>query len=110
MKFAPCFDLSRPFLWMSLLVVTLLISAPLYAGEAAPVSGGTIEEIDIMGRVIKIDGTSYTLALQAEIKDATSDPPKAMRITELQVGQYVNFEASNKLIHKLSAFLEGQNK
>mgnify|MGYP001768005974 CR=1 FL=1 len=111
MKFAQHFGFSRQSLWMGLLMAVLLISTPLYAAdEAAPVSGGTITAIDAISRVIEIDGVPYTLALQAEIKDETSDPPKAMRITELQVGQYVNFEANDKLINKLSAFMESQNK
>lgn len=105
MKFIRRFDFSRQSLWMSLLAVALLISTPLYAAdEAAPVSGGTITAVDAISRVIEIDGAPYTLALQAEIKEATNDPPKAISIADLHVGQYVNFEASNKLINKLSAF------
>ena len=106
MKFLPRFDFSRQSVWMSLLVAVLLVSGPLYASEE-PVNSGTITAVDVVGRVIEIDQTRYVLALQAEVKDASSDPPKTISIADLKVDQYVNFEANNKTINSLSTFVEG---
>lgn len=103
MKFAPRFDLSRPFLWMRLLVVALLVSVPLHTSQASEISG-EITAVDVVGRVIEVNGTRYALALQAEIKSASSETPKKMSIADLRAGQYAEFEASNNVIKDLQVF------
>lgn len=109
MKFVPRFNLSREFLWTCLLVIALIILAPLHTSQASEISG-EITAVDVIGRVIEVNGTRYTLALQAEIKSASSETPKKMSIADLRAGQYADFEASGSVIQSLRVFEEGPPK
>jgi len=107
MKFIRRFDFSRQSLWMSLLVAVLLISTPLYAAEASGVFG-EITVVDAAERVIEIDGVQYKLVLQAEIKNASDKTSKAISMTDLKAGQYVQFEVSSgNMIQRLLVFENG---
>jgi hypothetical protein len=109
MRFIQRFDICRRSVWLCLLVVALLISAPLYASHAVVSSvGGEITAIDVIGRVIEIGGTRYTLASQAEIHRASSETPKALSIDDLKAGQYVEFEVSGTIIQSLRVFEQGR--
>lgn len=107
MKFAPRFDLSRPFLWMSLLVVTLLVSAPLYASESF-IMEGEITAIDVANQIVEIDGARYKLAQQFKISNAPSEIKQATSIADLKVSQYVEFESIGNTIATLRIIIKGQ--
>jgi len=109
MKFVPRFDFSWKSFGMALLVVALLVSAPLYTSQASEISG-EITAVDVVGRVIEVNSTRYTLALQAEIKSASSETPKELNIADLRAGQYAEFEANGSVIQSLRVFEEGQPK
>ena len=109
MKFIPRFDFSRKSFWMALLVVALLVSAPLYTSQASEISG-EITAVDVVGRAIEVNGTRYTLVLQAEIKSASSETLKKMSIADLRAGQYAEFEVSGSVIQSLRVFEEGPPK
>ena len=106
MRFIQRFDACCRSVWVCLLVVALLVAAPLHADEASSVAG-SITAVDVIGRTIEIDGARYTLALQAEIKNASSEPQQAMSIADLKVGQYVKFTAIGNVIQNLRVFENG---
>lgn len=92
-------------IWTLPLIVVLLVSAPLQS--RASDFNGEITSINKIGRSIKINGNSYTVALQAEIRDAFSDTTDPMSISDLEVGQYVEFDVDGKIIQKLRIFKGG---
>ncbi|CDH45109.1 hypothetical protein [Candidatus Contendibacter odensensis] len=106
MRFIQRFDTCRGSVWVCLLVVALLVATPLHAEEVFSVVG-QITAVDVVGRAIEIDGARYTLAPQAEIKNASSETQQAMNITDLKVGQYVKFTASGNIIQNLRIFNNG---
>ena len=104
MKFIPRIDISRSFLWMSLLIAVLIL-APFYTSQAA--SGiGEITAISIPMRTIEIDGTRYSISAQTELLDVSGETPQAISITDLKIGQEAQYEASGGFIKSLHVFTD----
>jgi len=106
MRFMPRFDAFHGSVWVCLLVLTLWIAAPVYAEE----SGGYITAVHVIDRVIEVDGAAYKLSDQAEIVDGAAEDatqPTIIRITELNVGYYVQFTTSSNVIQSLRVFENG---
>lgn len=107
MKFLPRFDFSRLCLWMSLLVVTLLVSVPLYASEPF-IMEGEITSIDVANQIVEVDDAQYKIAQQFKIKTAPNETKQAMSIADLKVGQYIEFESIGNTIATLRVIAKRQ--
>jgi hypothetical protein len=92
---------------MSLLMVTLLVSAPLYAGEPF-IMEGEITAIDVANQIVEIDGARYKLAQQFKINNAPSEVKQMISIADLKVGQYVEFKSIGNTIATLRVIVKGQ--
>lgn len=106
MRFMPRFNIFPGLAWVCLLVMALWVAAPVYSEE----SGGYITAVNAIDRVIEVDGTAYKLSDQAEIIDGAAEDatqPTIIRITELQVGTYVQFTTSSNVIQSLRVFENG---
>lgn len=104
MKLLARFDRSQSFLWMGLLVVALLVAGPLYASEEEPGISGKITQISLTERFIEVNSIQYKVPLKAELQDVSGSVPKIINITDLKVGQYVEFQVIGNTVKSLQAF------
>lgn len=104
MKLLPRFDCSQSFLWMGLLVVALLVAGPLYASEEESGVSGKITQINLTERFIEVNSVQYKMPLKVELQDVSGSVPKIINITELKVGQYVEFQVIGNTVKSLQAF------
>jgi hypothetical protein len=96
MRFIQSFNYFRSKVWMGLLIAILLVSGPLHA--VVPIATGKITAVDVIERVVAIDGARYRLVPQAEIYRETDQGFQITSMTDLRIGQVVAYEVSGELI------------
>ena len=99
MKLLPRFDL-----WMGVFVAILLVSGPLSASEEESGVSGKITGISLTERFIEVNGIQYKVPLKAELQDVSGSVPKIVNMTDLKVGQYVEFQVAGNTVKSLQAF------
>lgn len=108
MKFLSCFNNHHGLVWLGLFVAALLVSGPLQGKDEKHTHSivGKVTVIDIVGRVIEVNGSRYTLAMQTKIRDQSK---QAASIADLKVGQYIQFEVRGGSAKNIRILDEGQD-
>ncbi|MCP5124284.1 MAG: hypothetical protein H6973_01190 [Gammaproteobacteria bacterium] len=103
MNFAAYFEKSGKSFWIYPFILTILISVPLHITQASSLIG-RITTIDVIERIIEVDGQQYKIAPQIDLKKLSNETEETISITDLKVGYYVEFEADGNLIQSLRVF------
>ena len=103
MNFTAYFQKSGKSFWIYLFVLAILISAPLHVTQASGLAG-RITAINVIERIIEIDGQQYKTAPQVDLQKISNETKEIISIADLQVGDYVELEVDGNLIQSLRFF------